>query len=303
MGNQIDLHMHSNKSNDGEYSPEELMNLCKEHGLTFVALADHNSVKGILQAKEKAKELGIAFLAGIELDCEYKGYNLHVLGYGIDDTLSEWNKYEKELLIQEQEASKIRLERIRSLGIYVNEDKVMQLAVERVITGEMIAEVALADKRNDENPILLPYREHGLRSENPYVNFYWDLCSQGKPAYVPIQYMSLSDAIFLIRKAGGVPVLAHPGINIGKDINLLKGIIECGIEGIEVYSSYHDKDTISFYRQKAKEYALFQTLGSDFHGKIKPAICLGEMECEDEEEITQKFRRIHEMIETKKGDI
>lgn len=293
MGNQLDLHMHSNISNDGEYSPTNLMGLCKEKGLKTVSLTDHNSIRGLAEAKASADQLGIEFINGIELDCQYEGCNLHLLGYDIDPTLTEFKSNELDILKKEQEASIKRIGLVKDLGIHFDSQKVMALAIEGVVTGEMIAEVVLEEKMNETNPLLEPYREKGERSDNPFVNFYWDFCAQGKPAYVPIVYMSLQEAIQLIKKAGGIAVLAHPGINIGQDQKKLEGIITCGLDGIEVYCSYHDEKTIAFYYEQAERNSLLKTMGSDFHGKTKPAIEMGNMHCAKEEEMYNELRKKH----------
>jgi predicted metal-dependent phosphoesterase TrpH len=295
MSNQLDLHMHSNISNDGEYSPSQLMQMCKQHGLKTVALADHNSVRGIEDAEKSANELGIEFIRAIELDCQFEGVNLHLLGYGIDPTVPEFEKNEMDILKKEQDASSKLIHLVQDLGIHLEIEEVLDLAIEGVVTGEMIAEVALEDKRNQNNPLLEPYRKNGKRSDNPYVNFYWDFCSQGKPAYVPIQFLGLNEAIQLIRKARGIAVLAHPGINIGQDQKILEGIVSCGIDGMEVYSSYHDESMVAFYRKQAEKFHLLKTMGSDFHGKTKPAIKLGDMSCHEEIDIYQQFKKkLHE---------
>ncbi len=127
------------------------------------------------------------------------------------------------------------------------------------------------------------------------MNFYWDFCSQGKPAYVPIQFLGLNEAIQLIRKARGIAVLAHPGINIGKDQKILEGIVSSGIDGLEVYSSYHDESMVAFYVKQAEKFYILKTMGSDFHGKTKPAIKLGCMSCHEEIDIYQQFKKkLHE---------
>jgi len=290
MANKLDLHMHSNISNDGEYSPSELMLLCKQSGLKTVSLTDHNSIRGIAEAKESAKKIGIEFISGIELDCQYEGCNLHILGYGIDTTAVEFESIEMDILKTEQDASPKLMQLVKDLGIHFEIERVLELSIEGVVTGEMIAEVALEDKRNQNNHLLEAYRKNGKRSDNPYVNFYWDFCSQGKPAYVPVQFISLYEAIELIKKVGGLAILAHPGNNIGQDQKKLEGIIACGIDGIEVYSSYHDDNTIAFYNEQAEKFHLLKTTGSDFHGKIKPAIKLGSMRCQQETDIYHKFK-------------
>lgn len=295
MVNQLDLHMHSNISNDGEYTPSQLMQLCKQHGLKTVALADHNSVRGVGEAQKSADELGMEFIRAIELDCQFEGVNLHLLGYGIDPTVPEFEKNEMDILKKEQDASSKLIHLVQDLGIHLEIEKVLDLAMEGVVTGEMIAEVALEDKRNQNNPLLGPYRKNGKRSDNPYVNFYWDFCSQGKPAYVPIQFLGLNEAIQLIRKARGIAVLAHPGINIGQDQKILESIVSCGIDGMEVYSSYHDENMVAFYNKQAEKFHLLKTIGSDFHGKTKPAIRLGSMSYHEEIDIYQQFKKkLHE---------
>ncbi len=165
----------------------------------------------------------------------------------------------------------------------MDEEALWKLAVDEVITGEMLAEVILQDPENSQMDILTEYRSGGRRSENAFLNFYWDFCSQRKPAYVPIDYIDAEALISVIKSMGGIPVLAHPGANIGTDEAPLLELIDFGLEGIEVYSSYHRADTVSFYRQIAEKYHLLQTTGSDFHGKIKPSIHLGSICCPEPE--------------------
>jgi len=99
----------------------------------------------------------------------------------------------------------------------------------------------------------------------------------------------------LIRKARGIAVLAHPGINIGQDQEILESIVSCGIDGMEVYSSYHDESMVAFYNKQAEKFHLLKTMGSDFHGKTKPAIKLGCMSCHEEIDIYQQFKKkLHE---------
>jgi len=287
----IDLHIHSNYSNDGEYSPAEIISMCYENGLKTVAISDHNSVKGIREAKCKANELGLDLISAIELNCIHKGINIHILGYFIDEEYPEFLNNENMILEQEQRASKKRIDLVRNLGINVDLEEIAKLAVNGVVTGEMIAEVSLNDEINKNNDLLRPYFKGGIRSDNPYVNFYWDFCSQDKPAYIPIQYINLNEATLYIVKSGGIAVLAHPGINIGEDECILKDIINQGICGIEVYSSYHSDHQTEFYKNKTKELNLAVTCGSDFHGKIKPKIKVGSVSCEGREaEIINSLR-------------
>lgn len=280
----LDLHMHSNISNDGEFSPQKLMELCSENSITVVALADHNSVRGIKDAKIHAAKLGIKLIPAIELDCTFKDIDLHVLGYGIDPNYSYFAKVEKDVETQEIATSQKRMDLVKNMGISFDYAEVMKLSPNGAVTGEMIAEAALKDENNRDNVLMHPFYPGGNRSDNPYVNFYWDFCSKGKGAYVPMEFMSLSDAINLIKAAGGIPILAHPGNNVKEDEELLKDIILSGIVGIEVYSSYHSSDQFKLYSKQSENYNLIKTLGSDFHGKTKPSIKLGGVNCENSED-------------------
>lgn len=280
----LDLHMHSNISNDGEFSPQKLMELCSENSIKVAALADHNSTRGIKIAKIHADKLGFKLIPAIELDCTFKDVDLHVLGYGIDPDYVSFETIEKSIEEQEIGTSKKRMELVKNMGISFDCDEVMKLSKNGAITGEMIAEAALKDDNNKNNALMKPFYPGGNRSDNPYVNFYWDFCSKGKGAYVPMEFISLSDAIKLIQAAGGIPVLAHPGNNVKENEEFLKDIILSGIVGMEVYSSYHSPAQIEFYSKQAEKYNLIKTLGSDFHGKTKPSIKLGDVNCENSED-------------------
>lgn len=289
----IDLHMHSNYSEDGEFSPREIVELCKGKGLKYFAITDHNTIKGLAEAKEYCEDKDIIMIPGIELDCTIEGVNIHLLGYGIDYKSDAFDEIEENIIVQEREASKKRIKLIRELGIDFDDEVIEKLSKNGVVTGEMIAEAAMAFDKNQENPLLKPYYEDGLRSDNPYVNFYWDFCSQGKSAYAEVKFISLKEAIKVILDNGGVPILAHPGNNVKEDKELLEKIISAGVQGLEVYSSYHNEEQISFYRDFAVKNNLFMTCGSDFHGKIKPSISIGDTRCEsDEEKIIEKFKSI-----------
>ena len=276
----IDLHMHSYYSDDGEFEPKQLIDLCLEKNIKYFSIADHNSVRGIKEAKEYCVGKNINIIPAIELDCTFNEINLHVLGYGIDYDKTVFYDIEDNIIKQEQFASKKRMKLVKELGIDFSDDVINSLSRNGVVNGEMIAEAAMKFDKNHENPLLMPYYENGSRSDNPYVNFYWDYCAQGKAAYAEVNFISLQEAINIIEESGGIPILAHPGNNIKENINLLEQIISCGIKGIEVYSSYHSKEQLEFYKKFSLKHKLLLTCGSDFHGKTKPSIVIGGTDCE-----------------------
>lgn len=276
----IDLHMHSYYSDDGEFEPKQLIDLCLEKNIKYFSIADHNSVRGIKEAKEYCVGKNINIIPAIELDCTFNEINLHVLGYGIDCDKTVFYDIENNIIKQEQFASKKRMKLVKELGIDFSDEVINSLSRNGVVNGEMIAEAAMKFDKNHENPLLMPYYENGSRSDNPYVNFYWDYCAQGKVAYAEVSFISLQEAINIIEESGGIPILAHPGNNIKENINLLEQIISCGIKGIEVYSSYHSREQVEFYKKFSLKHKLLLTCGSDFHGKTKPSIVIGGTDCE-----------------------
>ena len=276
--------MHSFYSDDGEYEPKILVDLCLNKQIRYFSIADHNCVKAIAETKDYCKDKQIEIIPAVELDCTINSINLHVLGYGIDYHSQIFNEIEENIVKQEQTASKKRMELVRKLGIDFSDDVIEILSRNGVVTGEMIAEAAMQFDKDHVNLLLKPYYKNGSRSDNPYVNFYWDFCSQGKPAYAEVNFISLPKAIKVIEENGGTPVLAHPGNNLKENSVLLETIIACGIKGIEVYSSYHSEKQVSFYKEFALKHKLLLTCGSDFHGKTKPSIYIGSSNCENNEE-------------------
>ncbi len=288
---KIDLHLHSNCSSDADFDPSVLISMAKEAGVSLLSITDHNNTRAYSLLAPEMTE-GITVIPGVELDCTMEGINLHILGYGIDPNDPGFEQIHQDILKQEQKAGIERIRKIQQLGIEVDQKRVCAMATNGVIPGELIAEIALADPRNEDHPLLRPYRSGNARSLNPYVSFYWDYCAAGKPAYVPVHFISLQEAVALIEKTGGIAVLAHPGNNIHEKEDLLRKILQAKVRGVEVYSSYHDAQQMAFYRRKAQEAGCLITCGSDFHGKNKPSIKIGGVaaEKEDEERMIRFFQ-------------
>ena len=285
MKNYVDLHMHSNCSDDGDFTPAELVRKCKEAGVQVMSITDHNSARGNAEAKVEARKLGVDFITGIEIDCTYKDVNLHLLGYGIDDLSADIKTLESRILAGEKAASFERLALTQKLSFDVTEAELNALSnisdEHGTWTGEMFAEVLLDKKEYLNHPLLEPYRKNGERSDNPFVNFYWDFYSQGKPCYAKVEFPKIQEAVDIIRSNGGKAVLAHPGNNLKNCFELFDELFEpdIGIKGVEVFCSYHDKETAEYFYKKAMEFSLIITCGSDYHGKTKPSVKLGKTGC------------------------
>ncbi|WP_262396548.1 PHP domain-containing protein [Zongyangia hominis] len=283
--------MHSLYSDDGQYTPEELMALCKKAGLRTAAIADHNCVSGIAAGLRAAQEEQLELIPAVELDCTHDGVNFHLLGYFIEPDEREYGPVEENLLAQDRAACQKRMRLVRAAGIKFDEDFARSLSRNGVVTSEMIAEAALAVDQDRQPPLMAPYYPGGERSDNPFVNFYWDHCAQGKPFFSPVTYQSLREACALIRRTGGVPILAHPGNNLKERVPLMESVFKEDVCGMEVYSSYHTPEQTEFYRVWCEKLGGIATCGSDFHGKTKPSIRLGSADCRgSEDEVLDRLR-------------
>jgi predicted metal-dependent phosphoesterase TrpH len=281
----IDLHIHSSYSEDGEYTPSAIMQMCINAGISIMAITDHNCVKGAREALtvkdeiEKINNSRICCYPAIEIDCTYRNINFHVLGYNINLESKDFDDIEQNVRNQCTSVSKERLRLINKLGFQLTEAELDAVTAggywSEHWTGEAFAEALLLNPSYLESDILRPYRKGGNRSDNPYVNFYWDYFSQGKPCYIAMTYPDMKDVIDIIHRNNGKAVLAHPGINLKDNFNMIDQMLPLGLDGIEAYSSYHDHNTAQWFFTKARQNNLFVTNGSDFHGKTKPMIKLG----------------------------
>lgn len=294
--NRIDLHMHSLYSDDGEFTPRELVKKCSEQGVTVMAIADHNSIKANYEAKQAAKEANIKYIPAIEIDCTFQSNNYHVLGYAIDYENTDFLDIENNINRQNRNASLQMLRAIQNMGFRITESDMIKASEksyrEDTWTGEMFAEVLLEKQEYIDHPLLLPYHPNGSRGDNPYVNFYWDYFSQGKPCYVRMDYPELEHVVEIIHRNGGYAVLAHPGVY--KDENsIIDNINKTCLDGIEAFSSYHTPAQALNYYNITRQNKLFTSCGSDYHGKTKPSVYLGRHGCSlSEEEMLHELQMI-----------
>ena len=269
---KADLHLHSKYSLDGEFGVEELLTLCFNANLEVISIADHNSARAAAEAIVFSRKHGIKVIPGIEIDCQYKGIDLHVLGYHINHASPDFEALEKDFTARVMDSFPRMVKKLSGAGIQVDLDEVMLKAGGALPSGELIAEVLLNNDRYLGNEKLAPYRKGGQRSDMPYINFYLDFFAQGKPAYVKTEYMEYPEAIALIKRNRGVPVVAHPGLNLKGREEVIEELLIKGAEGLEVFNNYHSRDQIDYFGRVAMEKGILMTCGSDFHGKTKPLI-------------------------------
>ena len=262
---RADLHVHSSAS-DGSLRPEEVVRTAASLGLSAIALTDHDTVEGVLPAERAATEAGIRVIPSVELTAysdgegEIEEAEVHVVGLFVDVT-------DAGFLADLRRMQQVRVERIRTmsekleeLGCHIRSEDVLSRA-----RGESVGRVHMAQQMVEQG-ICANMKEAFDR----YIG-------AGMPAYVPKDRLTPRETIEMIRRAGGCPVLAHPGCLEGLE-DMLKELMDAGLLGIEVHHPGHTPEDECRFLKIAREFGLAVSGGSDFHGDAKPQVSIGQ-EC------------------------
>ena len=243
----VDLHIHSNIS-DGIYSPTELVSMAKEKGISIMALTDHDSVQGVPPALEAGEQLGVHVIPGLELSTDVKDIEIHILGYYIDLASPRLHRTLDILKSRRRERCFEILNNLCTLGIDIPFEYVLSLGREG-FTGRSQIFKAMVNL--------------GFASPSRKDGDFQKYLGKGGLAYVEHGGLNPKDAIELIRKCKGIPILAHPRAETQP--STVKDLIDVGLEGIEAYHPSHSKGTTRYWLQFAEKYDLVVTGGSDFH--------------------------------------
>ncbi len=274
---KVDLHIHSNKSSDGDFSPFHIIQLSKENKLRAISIADHDTVAAYPEALELGEEEGIEVIPSLELTTLFDDREFHLLLPFVD-----WRKKIVSELIDRVAKGRIvegkeRVRKLQEIGFDINWKEVHRKSKPNPPLGVTIAQVLLEKHEKKNHPSLKKYYERKNRLFAPYF-FYRDYFTRGKTAWVPKRNLDLLEALRLAPETGAVPVLAHPGAYFQRaskdDLAVMRSR---GLEGLEVYTFYHDDSQIEQYKILAEELDLVPTAGSDFHGNIKPHISFGSL--------------------------
>jgi hypothetical protein len=277
-----DLHLHTNFS-DGTFTPEELVGHGVRVGLAAMALTDHDTVEGCPRMATACQRAEIEFIPGTELTTEHGGNELHLLAYCIDPT-------DQQLLVRMARCQQVRQERIREMVSKLN-------SLDIPLRSETV--FALANCRSPGRPHVARalVREKLCHSlDEAFERF----LKKGKPAWVPKFRMSALQAIELIQKAGGVAVMAHPGLN--RTDEMIPELVEAGLDGIECFHSRHSTAMAERYLTIADRHRLLVTGGSDCHGLSKGRPLIGKVKL-PYQHVEQLKARARERQQSIKSDI
>lgn len=262
----IDLHIHSTAS-DGSFTPSEIVQMATIKGLSAIAITDHDTIEGVKTAIESGIPHNLEFITGVELSAQpLPGYeesgSIHILGYGFSVYDKKVNATLERLKLARAERNPAIIEKLNRLGFSLTMDEVMEVCG----PGQM-------------------GRPHIARAmvEKGYVSSFDEAfdhyLAKGGAAYVDKFRLSCRDAINLILEAGGIPVLAHPGIIRSTEEypieNLIYQLTGMGLMGIEVFHTDHSDHQTEHLLKLSSKRGLLVTGGSDFHGSLKQGVEMG----------------------------
>lgn len=275
----IDLHIHSNFSDDGYYSVEDLFIRAKEIGCKVISITDHNCVRANTQAKRLSVLYGIEYIPGIEIDCSFRGRRLRVLGYYIDERNELFDAIESESLKREKAASIERGKRLEEYaGISVDMERLLEKTRFQNVSGKQIAKIVFENEVYRQFPLIQRYLESSASDERAIERFARDIFGEGGPCYVESSYPSLRDVLEIIHLADGIAVLSSWGCD-QLEHSFLEQVLAENFDGIEVFSPMIKKETMTHLLKLAKEHKLLISAGSDFHGPSHPNRYMGVTNC------------------------
>lgn len=284
----VDLHMHTTASSDGEFSPREIVELAKTNQLQAIAITDHDTINGLEEGLYWGERSGLEVIPGCEIASSYKGKWLHILGYFIDYHHHEIERLCDKLQDEWRQNIDAQIARLREAGFYLEKEKVLEDSPRPMFNSYGTA--IFADARNDHNQLINEYRGQ----ENHVVRFCMDWMVPGKPYNAPQGTPGPEEVIDIIKNIGGVPILAHPGATLRPqdDDPLIDELLDFGIAGLEVFCSYHQSEQEEHYLRYCQEKRILVTCGSDFHGKLKPHVRIGQVK-NNTYEVVERLKTYH----------
>lgn len=244
---KVDLHVHTTFS-DGNLSPWEVVEKGYNKKLQALGITDHDTMQGISGAQTAGRKFGIEIIPGFEFSTDYEGNELHILGYYCKQ--DNINLIEMLNTVKSSRFDRMvaMVEKIKKLGLKIDLSDILN-----TVKGDIFGRPHLA--------AVLCQKGYCKSSREAFERY----IGKGCPAYVERFKVNTFEGIDMIVRAGGIPVLAHPGI-YGAD-EMIPSLKNGGLSGIEVFHPDHDLDAIFRYKKIASDYNLIITGGSDFHGE------------------------------------
>ncbi|MGB4499068.1 MAG: PHP domain-containing protein [Methylococcaceae bacterium] len=262
MTELYDLHCHSTAS-DGELSPRELVKRAFENGVTNLALTDHDTIDGLVEARNCANELNINLINGIEISSQWEKQCLHIVGLNINPDNSALQKIILEAKKMRQERAEKIAVKLEKKGILGAIDFVKNSPIEGMITRSHFAHFLVS-------------QFHVSSLQEAFDRYLGD----GKSAYVSTTWIALEISVQAILDAGGIPVVAHPlryKLTATRMKKMLQAFKNNGGLGMEIVTGRYNPDEMRVLANYANQFELAGSIGSDFHSPENQWIELGRL--------------------------
>ncbi len=256
----IDLHTHTTAS-DGSFSPDQLVNLAVEKGLSAIAITDHDCLMGIEPALCAAQDKKLEVVPGIEISIDHPAKPMHILGLYIDYLSPALTGLLDFLVNSRYQRNQRIVEKLQKLGFDISMADVASYSTNEVIGRPHIATCLVKTGQ--------------VESQKAVFN---DLIGYGCPAYSDREKLSSALGFKAISQAGGIPIIAHPGqwkMPFRQQIKVLDSLIEEEVMGLEAYYSQYSKEREDKFLLYCRKNRILASGGSDFHGIAKPDVHLG----------------------------
>jgi predicted metal-dependent phosphoesterase TrpH len=257
----IDLHTHSTAS-DGSLTPGRLAAEARSKGLSAFALTDHDTIDGLAEAKAAAEKLGICFIPGVEIAVKWEPGEFHLLGLGI-------RKPSAGFLEALARTARMRENRNRAILARMNETLGLNIDYAEILAlsgGHSVGRPHFAK--------LLVQRKIVKNIEQAFNRYF----GKDRPFYIPKENLNFQEAVQIIKESGGIAVLAHPlslYVAWGRLPGLIKSLRDQGLDGVEAWHPSAKVGACKRLDALGREYGLYVTAGSDFHGEARPNRKLG----------------------------
>ncbi|HCX64085.1 MAG TPA: hypothetical protein DHN33_02590, partial [Eubacteriaceae bacterium] len=260
----------------------EVVARAKEQKVATMAVTDHDSIAEVKEAIKEGKRQGVEVLSGTEVFCKCRDQFIHMLGYGFDVDAEPIVALLEKVREDRGRWVKAQIKKLQEENISVKEEKVYEFCGDTPPLFSSIAYGMWEEEKNRNHPALKDFN----RYDNPLHEISVRLLAYGKPFFTPHYIPEGKEFIDAIHRSGGAAVLAHPGydqmrIDFTGEKKVIFELLKNQIDGVEVYYSTHTKEETQIYYDFCKKYGLLYTAGSDFHGKYKPSIEIGQTETTD----------------------
>lgn len=255
----VDFHCHSDHS-DGTNSVAGIIEESVESRIAALSITDHDTLAGQVEAGELSSQMGIRYVRGVEISCDFHE-TLDILGYGMISSAASIENQLKEIRLKRDLRNTRILSMLRSLGVQITDEE-----LEYSFPGESLGRPHIAN--------LIVKKGYADSIEEAFSRF----IGREGGAYVEKEKLSIRAAIELILSAEGVPVLAHPlsmMLDHDQTVKMIRTMKSCGLKGIEVFYKTYDIETRNELLEISKKLDLLATGGSDYHGEHKKNLELG----------------------------